>query len=82
MPWRSSPCLTTFAIWTEPDSERFYRVLGALAVLDVFLVIVQPLLRRLVGPGGARTRVVLEGIPVRIDEALRRIEGSGVRVRR
>jgi hypothetical protein len=74
--------LAGFAIWKEIDSEGFYRMLGALAVLDVFLIILQPLLRRLRGPGAATARVVLEGTPEQIDEALRRVEGSGVRVRR
>lgn len=74
--------LATLAIWKEIDSEGFYRAVGALAVLDVFLVILQPLLRRLRGPGAASARVVLEGTPEQIDDALRRLEGSGVRVRR
>jgi hypothetical protein len=74
--------LASYAIWKEIDSEGFFRVLGALAVLDLFLVILQPLVRRLRGPGAATARVVLEGTTEQIDEALRRVEGSGVRVRR
>ncbi len=74
--------LATVAIWKEIDSEGFYRALGALAVLDVFLVVLQPLLRRLRGTGATSTRVVLEGTPEQIDEALRRLEGSGVRIQR
>jgi hypothetical protein len=74
--------LVTIAIWKDIDDQAFYRALGALAVLDVFLVVLQPLLRRLRGPGARPTRVVLEGTPEEIDEALRRVEGSGVRVRR
>lgn len=42
--------LATFAIWQEVDDETFYRALAALAVLNVLLVVVQPLLRRLAGP--------------------------------
>ena len=38
--------MTTFAIYEEVDSEGFYRVLAALAVLDVFLVVLQPFLPR------------------------------------
>jgi hypothetical protein len=74
--------LASYAIWKEIDSEGFFRVLGALAVLDLFLVILQPLVRRLRGPGAATARVVLEGTTEQIDDALRRVEGSGVRVRR
>jgi hypothetical protein len=74
--------LATVAIWKEIDSEGFYRAVGALAVLDVFLVILQPLLRRLRGPSAGSARVVLEGTPEQIEDALRRVEGSGVRVRR
>jgi hypothetical protein len=73
--------LATTAIWKEIDDDAFYRALAALAVLDVFLVVLQPLLRRLRGPGATRTRVVLEGTPEQIDDALRRVEGSGVRIR-
>lgn len=76
-------CLVTIiAIWNEIDSEGFYRGLGAVAVLDVFLVLLQPLLRRLRDGGAASARVILEGTPEQIDDVLRRVEGSGVRVRR
>jgi hypothetical protein len=74
--------LTIIAIWNEIDSEGFYRGLGAIAVLDVFLVLLQPLLRRLRDGGAASARVILEGTPEQIDDVLRRVEGSGVRVRR
>jgi hypothetical protein len=74
--------LTIVAIWNEIDSEGFYRGLGAVAVLDVFLILLQPLLRRLRGGGTSSARVILEGTPAQIDDAVRRVEGSGVRVRR
>jgi hypothetical protein len=50
------------AIWEEIDDGGYYRALAALAVLNVFLVVVQPLLRKL-GPsaGGAfRVRLATE----------------------
>lgn len=74
--------LVSFAIWAEPDSSTFFRVIAALAVLDVFLLVLQPILRRLRAGGASMTRVVLEGTPAQIDEALRRVEGTGVAVRR
>jgi hypothetical protein len=74
--------LTIVAIWKEIGSEGFYRGLGAVAVLDVFLILLQPLLRRLRGGGTSSARAILEGTPEQIDDALRRVEGSGVRVRR
>ncbi len=73
--------MAAVAIFEGVDSEGFYRALGALAVLDVFLVVLQPFLRRLGGTHAASTRVVLEGTPEQIEDALARIEGSGVRVR-
>ncbi len=50
--------LATTAIWKEIDSDTFYRVLAALAVLNVFLVVLQPLLRRLGGASGKLPRQV------------------------
>jgi hypothetical protein len=76
--------LVTFAIAAEiEDAETFFRVLAALAVLNVFLLVLQPILRRL--RGGAEpdvVRVVLEGSAEQIEDALRRLEGSGVIARR
>lgn len=74
--------LVSFAVWTELDSSTFLRVIAALAVLDVFLLVLRPILRRLQAGGPPTTRVVLEGTPAQIDEALRRVEGTGVAVRR
>jgi hypothetical protein len=73
--------LVVYAIWREPDGETFYRVLAALAVLDVFLVVLQPILRRLGGDEDGTT-VVLEGTREQIADALSRVEGTGVRIRR
>jgi len=76
--------LVIVAILAEiEDAETFYRVLGALAVLNVFLIVLQPLLRRLgSAPAEGLARVVLEGTPKQIEEALRRVEGTGVTARR
>jgi hypothetical protein len=50
--------LATAAMWEEIESETFYRSLAALAVLNVFLVVLQPLLRRLGGePSSYRVRI-------------------------
>lgn len=38
--------MATTAMWTETESDAFLRVLGALVVLDVLLVVLQPLLQR------------------------------------
>ncbi|MEP7335117.1 MAG: hypothetical protein ABI717_04990 [Actinomycetota bacterium] len=74
--------LVSFAIWAELEDSPFFRIIAALTVLDVFLVVMQPILRRL-QPGGAATALaVLEGTQEQIDEALRRVEGTGVTVRR
>ena len=54
--------LATTAMWEEIDDETFYRALAALAVLNVFLVVLQPLLRRL-GGEPARFRVRMEVKP-------------------
>jgi hypothetical protein len=75
--------MIVLAIWAEIDSENYYRLLGALAVLDVFLVVVQPLLRRLdgrVGPREARI-VVDDGDHEAVADAVRRLEAAGLRVR-
>lgn len=72
--------LVIVAIWTDPGGELFVRVVAAAAVLDVFLVMLQPLLRRL--RGSDSVAVVLEGTREQIEDALARVEGTGVRVRR
>lgn len=74
--------MAAYAIFGDVDDESFYRVLAALAVLDVFLVVLQPFLRRLAGGTATKTRIVLEGTEEQIEAALARIEGTGVSVRR
>jgi uncharacterized membrane protein len=85
--------LATTAMWKEIDSDVFYRVLAALAVLNVFLVVLQPLMRRL---GGAtesyRVRFALEpdgskelelsgrDFAAALADGVRRLERSGRRV--
>lgn len=71
------------AIWAEIDSEAYYRVLGALAVLDLFLVVLLSLLRRLGGTGGTReARIVVEdGDHEAVADAVRRLQAAGLRVR-
>lgn len=50
--------LITIAAWQEVDDEAYYRVVGALAVAEVLVVVLQPILRRTTksgaGPSGAR----------------------------
>ncbi len=36
--------MATAAVWAEPNTQFYFRILGALAVLDVLLVALQPLL--------------------------------------
>ena len=76
--------LVTVLIWLEVEDETYLRTLAALAVLDVFLVVLQPLLRRL--GGGARAaaavRLVVEGATAdAVADAVRRLEAAGARVR-
>lgn len=49
--------LVVGAIWAQPDSEAYVRALAALAVANVLLVVLQPVLRR--GGGGPAERVRL-----------------------
>jgi hypothetical protein len=54
--------MVVLAIWKDIDDVGFYRALAALAVLNVFLIVVQPLLRRLDSSprGGFRVRIAAE----------------------
>ncbi len=85
--------LATTAMWKEIDSDVFYRVLAALAVLNVFLVVLQPLLRRLGGASQSyRVRFVLEpegseelelsgrDFAAALADGVRRLERGGRRV--
>jgi hypothetical protein len=71
------------AIWAEIDAETYYRILGALAVLDVFLVVLQSLLRRLGGAAAVReARIIVDdGDHEAVADAVRRLEAAGLRVR-
>ena len=73
-----------FAIWTEPDDENFYRLLGAVVVADVFLVIVQPVLRKTAtgAPRGYRLSFTLDSEPPAeaIADARAALERAGVTV--
>jgi hypothetical protein len=85
--------LAMSAMWEEIESEGFYRAVAALAVLNIFLVILQPLLRRLGGepamyrvrlevqPGGAR-ELDLAGrdFAGALADGVRRVEREGGRV--
>lgn len=85
--------LATSAMWEEIEDVTFYRVLAALAVLNVFLVALQPLLRRLGGepatyrvrlevkPGGSQ-ELELAGrdFAGALAEGVRRVERGGGRV--
>jgi hypothetical protein len=81
------------AIWEEIDDQAYYRFLGAVAVGNVLLVLLQPVLRRLRGapappqqerPRGDTFRLVftLKGIPARraVDEAVKALERGGAQV--
>jgi hypothetical protein len=75
--------MAIIAIWAEISSEGYYRVLGALAVLDLFLVVLQSLLRRLGGTGGTReVRIVVDdGDHDAVADAVQRLQAAGLRVR-
>jgi hypothetical protein len=81
------------AIWEEIDDEAYYRFLGAVAVGNVLLVLLQPVLRRLGGrpapPRKERARgdtfrlvFKLKGIPAQraVDEAVKALERGGAHV--
>jgi hypothetical protein len=77
------------AAWAEVDDESYYRALGALAIADLFLVVVQSVARRLGGaPAAARTphQVVFTLDRPASDEAVsaasRALERAGARVER
>jgi hypothetical protein len=75
--------MAVIAIWAEVDAEGYYRALGALAVLDVFLVVLQPLLRRVGRPAGKREgRIIVDdGDHEAVADAVRRLQEAGLRVR-
>ena len=83
------------AIWEEIEDVTYYRALAALVVLNVFLVVLQPLLRRLTHEeNGAGYRVRIAAEPGGVEElelsgrdfadavatAIRKLEREGRRV--
>jgi hypothetical protein len=60
--------LTMNAIWAEVDDGAYYRVLAALAVLNVFVLVLQPLMRRLGPKAEEAFRVRLSVEPGGTDE--------------
>jgi hypothetical protein len=84
----------TTLLWAEIDSERYGRVLGALVVLDVLLVALQPILARaragvavyrlrVVSPAGS-VDLALEApdLATAASKAIRTVERDGLRVLR
>ena len=49
-----------YGLAAEVDSSGYWRIVGAVVVADVFLVIVQPVARRLAGAPGERTSFAFE----------------------
>ena len=81
------------AIWGEVDSEGFYRFLGAVAVLNLLLVLLQPVARRMGGRAAAapaererddtyRLAFTLTGRPAEaaVEEARQALERGGAKV--
>jgi hypothetical protein len=81
------------AIWGEVDDEGFYRFLGAVAVLNLLLVLLQPVARRMGGtavsaPAGRareetyRLAFTLDGRPseAAVEEARQALERGGAKV--
>jgi hypothetical protein len=83
--------LGTLAILTSIDSSTYYRLVGALGVLDVLLLAVVAVLRRSAGPIGQTHRLRVNGqfveapgrdFAAAVAEAIRSAEREGVEVRR
>jgi hypothetical protein len=81
----------TVAILDSIDDGGFYRLLGAIAVLDVLLVILAAVLRRGSGPIDRTHKVRVDGVLVELPSrdfaaavatAIRRAEREGREVRR
>ena len=85
--------LILIAIWESVEDEGFYRALGAVAVINLLLVLLQPVARRMGGkPVGApaeraresayRLAFTLEGTPseAAVEEARQALERGGVSV--
>jgi MFS family permease len=52
--------LVAVTIWEEPDSDLYFRALGAIAVAAVLTTLLQPILRRVEAPAGRPRELVLE----------------------
>jgi hypothetical protein len=52
--------LVVVTVWEEPDSDIYFRVLGAIAVGAALTTLLQPILRRAEGPPAGRHELVLE----------------------
>jgi hypothetical protein len=85
--------LILIALWEEVEGEGFYRFVGAVAVLNLLLVLLQPVARRLSGapsaprperPSGATYQLAftLRGIPEQraVQEARLALERGGAKV--
>lgn len=85
--------LILIAVWGEVDSEGFYRFLGAVAVLNLLFVLLQPVARRMgwAGPAAPAERApeetyrlafTLTGRPSEagVEEARQALERGGVKV--
>lgn len=56
----SLAALVAVAIWTEPDSGAYARVIGAVAVAAVLTSLLQPILQRIERPAPGGARLVLD----------------------
>jgi hypothetical protein len=73
------------AAWGDVDDETYYRFLGALAVADLLLVLLQPVARRIAAaPARAASRLVFtldeEPTEEAVEAAVDALEASGVSV--
>jgi hypothetical protein len=73
------------AAWGDVDGETYYRFLGALAVADLLLVLLQPVARRIAAaPARAASRLVFtldeEPTEEAVEAAVDALEASGVSV--
>ena len=98
--WLSIVCVFTVALLVvvavaqEVEEEGLYRALGAFAVADVLLVVLQPVLRRMAGVRGGPTTAATRSMTLRVtapdnvdldvavDEAVATLERAGARVER
>ena len=63
--------MASIAAWGDVNSTTYYRFLGALAVADLLLVLLQPAVRRLGAPAGRaalRLNAALNGVAIEVPE--------------